>query len=109
MSRGASTLSSRSHVHVHSQIWRPPAPGLTRSLPSTTTERSVSRPPWPVAVASPSPEAVAVEPLVCVTAPVVPSLSTRIETFVFRAPAWVAVALAPSGPDVSAAAAAWLL
>ena len=87
--RRRSRLSSRSHVHVHSQIWRPPAPGLTgcRCRRPRPRDSCRGRPVWSGGVTA-TPSAVAVEPCsCCVTASDVPSLSTRIETFVFWTPA----------------------
>ena len=84
--------SSRSQFHVHSQTWRPPAPGCWRSLPSTTTERFVSSPlgGGRNRVTGRRGRGARVA-LSAATAPDVPGLSTRIETFVFWTPLCVAV------------------
>ena len=54
-SASALTDSSRSQFHVHSQTWRPLAPGCWMPLPSTTTERFVSSPLVVVETATPVP------------------------------------------------------
>jgi predicted oxidoreductase len=74
--------SSRSQFHVQIQTWRPFGPGFARFSPSTTTERSVSRPLPVVATAMPAPSVVDVA-LCWLTGPDVPELSTRTETCVF--------------------------